>query len=433
VFDSEYKKKFGIRLRELRKQAGLSQEELAIRLDLKKSSSISFFETGRSLPTLEQIFGLAQILDVPMEKLLGPVSDQQIKEACGIWWDVSTPPAGSPYATPDLEAGIELFQLIVKERLSTAEIQQQHEQFRNRSKDELRLLLRIALFSHSIRVANVERDQQREQRLYEKFGLRACIVAKLDGLPTDPVIDGIVRTEAIAYLSATAAIQQLEGVSSVGLLGGGIMSRFVDLVQPVSPKLKNITWVSLMATAGIIAPIGMTANSVIERMVYTQPGAIGYRLPYITPSRRTDDHFKSAQGQEREDLEHARSVLWRAQNVDAAFMGVGALMNLTPEAVPLFKALQQLSADERQRVKGDILLRLVDEDGERVGTAEDQAYNDTFVYSIDFDDLRSLAAKSIIWVVAGEVQKASVIRGALKAQLVNSLVIEPTVADELLN
>lgn len=61
---------FGSAVREIRKQRGLSQEQLAFESDLDRSF-ISLVECGHKQPSLVTIFQLAKALDTTPAKLLG--------------------------------------------------------------------------------------------------------------------------------------------------------------------------------------------------------------------------------------------------------------------------------------------------------------------------------------------------------------------------
>jgi len=65
---SDIKKKFGERLRELRKEKGLAQDELATKAGLN-SSYVGFIERAQRNPTLETISKLASALEVDIEEL----------------------------------------------------------------------------------------------------------------------------------------------------------------------------------------------------------------------------------------------------------------------------------------------------------------------------------------------------------------------------
>ena len=68
---------FGITLRELRKEAGLSQESLALSADLQRNY-VSLIELGRNQPTVTTIFKLAEALDITPSKLI-KLTEEKLK------------------------------------------------------------------------------------------------------------------------------------------------------------------------------------------------------------------------------------------------------------------------------------------------------------------------------------------------------------------
>ena len=65
----ELSKAFGQVLRELRREANLTQEELGLEADLKRTF-ISLLELGQQQPTLQTIFKLSTALDIKASDLL---------------------------------------------------------------------------------------------------------------------------------------------------------------------------------------------------------------------------------------------------------------------------------------------------------------------------------------------------------------------------
>lgn len=57
------KKKLGLKMKELRKRKGLTQEELAELIQMEQNS-ISVMESGRNFPTLGTLEKIAKVLDV---------------------------------------------------------------------------------------------------------------------------------------------------------------------------------------------------------------------------------------------------------------------------------------------------------------------------------------------------------------------------------
>ena len=70
---------FGENLARLRKKAGLSQEELAGKLNLTRQT-VSKWETGQSEPDLASLNRLCQLLDAGPEELLLGISQEERKE-----------------------------------------------------------------------------------------------------------------------------------------------------------------------------------------------------------------------------------------------------------------------------------------------------------------------------------------------------------------
>ncbi|MBQ2251222.1 MAG: helix-turn-helix transcriptional regulator [Lachnospiraceae bacterium] len=65
------------RIRELREQAGLSQSQLAKRLDVTRSS-VNAWEMGLSAPTTQYIVSLTKLFHVSADYILGTESDLSI-------------------------------------------------------------------------------------------------------------------------------------------------------------------------------------------------------------------------------------------------------------------------------------------------------------------------------------------------------------------
>ena len=63
-------KVFSVRLKELRKSAGLTQQQLAEKLNVKQQS-YTRYESGAGEPNLETVALIAKIFDVSADYLLG--------------------------------------------------------------------------------------------------------------------------------------------------------------------------------------------------------------------------------------------------------------------------------------------------------------------------------------------------------------------------
>ncbi len=70
---------FGTRLKELRKVKNLTQQELANKVDLVKSS-ISAYEKGLKYPSVEVLIKLCNCFNVSADYLLGLSDEKEIKK-----------------------------------------------------------------------------------------------------------------------------------------------------------------------------------------------------------------------------------------------------------------------------------------------------------------------------------------------------------------
>ncbi|UOF90845.1 helix-turn-helix domain-containing protein [Fodinisporobacter ferrooxydans] len=61
---------FGARLRELRRNTGVSQKELANHIGVTERA-LRFYETGDREPTIDQLIALAQYFQVSLDYLVG--------------------------------------------------------------------------------------------------------------------------------------------------------------------------------------------------------------------------------------------------------------------------------------------------------------------------------------------------------------------------
>lgn len=63
---------FGLKLKQLRTDKGWTQEELAQKLELAKST-VSHYESGRNEPETKMIIKIAQLFNISVDELLGNV------------------------------------------------------------------------------------------------------------------------------------------------------------------------------------------------------------------------------------------------------------------------------------------------------------------------------------------------------------------------
>ena len=70
----ELAKAFGVVIRELRKEAGLTQEQLGLEADLRRTF-VSLLELGQQQPTLQTIFKLSVALNKKPSEIMAMVEN----------------------------------------------------------------------------------------------------------------------------------------------------------------------------------------------------------------------------------------------------------------------------------------------------------------------------------------------------------------------
>ena len=78
--NQDIRKAFGIRLKELRKQKGWTQKQVANMLDVRYSH-LNKYESGMHIPPIERLIQLADIFEVSLDYLVmgTPIEDTPIK------------------------------------------------------------------------------------------------------------------------------------------------------------------------------------------------------------------------------------------------------------------------------------------------------------------------------------------------------------------
>lgn len=421
-------------LKKIRYEAGLTQEQLAEIIGIGHKS-VSHWENGRNYPNRENLRKLLKAF--PNLHISDELAEESlIRSAGGLHWRINEP-IGWGNESPELRTGIELFKLIVEQQCDWQVINQMPE-YLSVTVTKLRRLLKKALVSKTVELLGVERDVELEGALQKKYGsqLRQCIVAKLS-LPSDLLVDPTLRTEAVAFLGAKEAYSALPNNGKVGLTGGTTIARLVDLIPYASSPLSGLEWVPLVATKPDPLRLATAANTLAARMAHNQPGTKAYFLPFVSADRRGVEYLAQCNGSEAEELKAAHDVLEQARNVAAVFMSVGTPRLRTEEDAYLGLGLPDLlelyaQMLEKEKCVGEVLLYLVNEQGQRCGSPEAQRANDAVTYAINLADLESIAEYGTVWLLSGTPDKASITHAALKGKLANCLVTDSATAQALL-
>jgi len=77
---------FGDRVKELRKQKGMSQEKLAELLFLESKATISSYETNRRMPAADVLAGMAVALETTVDYLLNGETEKNETINQAVWF-----------------------------------------------------------------------------------------------------------------------------------------------------------------------------------------------------------------------------------------------------------------------------------------------------------------------------------------------------------
>lgn len=442
------RKQIAQRLAKARRDVGMTQQEVAKHIGVT-DGTISNWEHGyRQPPNAVYLANLARLYERSSDWLLALVGDlddpfvsrelfsagSKQETGSGLKWRTLIPYSHSQKVVDELSDAIAAFELAVRHQKSLQEIGK-IKQFAAYPESRLKMLIRLALVTGHIQVSDVEENDELANLLKEAYqskqmsrggNLSACFVAKtFRHSANDEFVDAMVRTEAVAFLAAKRTLPYLEAHDHVGISGGITMARFVDYLPPGAAEVRRAKWYPLLVSKPQGRRVGLSANSNITRLLYRQQGVEAFRLSFVddVESRKSDN------------------VLNLARRIEVAFISVGGKHHdpydrfAFLEHGEIASLLGQMTKEEFDNYAGDILLNLVDDHAERIGSDELKSRNDALVHSIGLDGLRSIVARqdATVWIFAAQQEKAPVVNGAIKARYANCLVIDDTVGTELLH
>ncbi|MBW2410394.1 MAG: helix-turn-helix domain-containing protein [Deltaproteobacteria bacterium] len=434
-------KTFGENLKHYRKLKNLTQAELGNRIGIGHGS-ISLWEKGERSPSITHIFRLCKALGCSADKLLGIDVAPLQRRSKNIEWITTFPKSSVLDFTEEIHDGISLFEHIVSDGKDFSSIRELDEKYNNLNPRLVTNKINAALLSKGIEVIHVERDLRREEALKQKYNLLHCVVAKLDDLPLDGIVDVPIKSEAVAFLTVKYCTPLLRGLERVGFTGGYPLARFLNLIPPYHPDLTGISWYSFLATQRhlSVAPMSGSANGLINQLLYRQPHTKGFTMPFINIERRGIEYYKKAKGEEKIELDYANQIKRTAAYVQTGFIAVGdpqtdyQMAEIEAVNPKLSKLFHNLSEQDKNRCKGDLLLRFLDENGNAVGSDDEQYENEAMVFSIELDDLRRMVKnQQNVWILSNKSKKAQIINAVLISKFANCLVIENQTADQLLS
>lgn len=464
-----YDREFGNLVREIRLKKGLLQRQV-----IERASERGFGKqlTLKQLQKIEQgqckiacreahILALSAALDLEASLLpvfymsagLGiPVSnDLQYREVArqiiddspnstlslpnmlstdSVIWSISQLSHLSQEQEQIIERGIEAFELVVDKDKSMPEVLD-HLKL---ELDDVRAAIKCALYSSSLEVTHVARDQELEDLLSQLWPRLKAIVAKVP-----PFDSELIRSEFVAFLAANFAFSQLQNESVVGLGGGHTLIRLAELTQPNPNRFRGTQWLPLMSSFSKNLN-HISANQVVNVLARRHPDTTALYFPNLNlnPSEFGESSFQ--------EIDEA------SNNMKAAFISATYVGRMNSHPTRLFTADGQtepkwdtstLLGKENNQFAGQVLGIFLDSKGNPLGLSSD-AQDTKLGYSFETNPTRAKNTlqklrqtmelrHGRVWIVAACRYKAKAVFTALESGLCNALVIDRELGQQLID
>lgn len=223
--------------------------------------------------------------------------------------------------------------------------------------------------------------------------------------------------DVVAEAAARVFEERVAHLEWFGMSWGMTVDRFVDQVvlEPIHPSLKICPMVG-----GLPSDVGPAGNTSLE-LLANRSGATSFRFesPAVVESRQTWAALATESS--------ITSAVDRAAHVELAFVGIGSFGQHNSRRVIAAMHLsdQESALLASQAPAGDICGRYFDIDGKPLGLPTSER-----VIGITMKDL---AAVPEVWGLAGGVEKAPGVVGALRTGTLDGIVLDEDLARAVLN
>ena len=281
----------------------------------------------------------------------------------------------------------------------------------NVSQSSMSRMLSLARKRGLVRVSVPEyepRCSQTERELRDRFGIDAVVIR------TAPGLKGADLRTALGFFAARVAMRWIDANAIVAVAGGRAMQALIEHMQPEAPE----PGVSIVQAMGNIDSCPGAYDAVeLGRLLAKRWQARFYTLnaPGILPDKETCRQFLQ--------LEQISDVTEQLRSATTTFVGIGTLDNSVFLERKVLKP-QELEVLRAAGAVGEMLGRFFDINGNECDTE----FRDRVV-SLPLADLRDLSR--VVAVVSG-TDRAVAVRSAMRAGLINTLVMDQSGADAIL-
>jgi len=412
---------FGKRLEALRKKKAnelgrrITQAEIAEELKITPAA-YSAWETGRTRPTIEALPQLARIFSISIDDLLGyelgNASSLNSKTEFNLSWSLRRPSLEEPSWK-----GVEAWRLLVQGK----DIETIKSELGAHSQKEVEQYLLGVIYSDTINIDHLARNNEMATQLQQKFGLK-----KVEVISMHP--KWLLRFKYI-ILGEAARLYFKSQVNigwRVGISGGYAVSRLVYALRPGDCESIHVY---PLATSPI-EDAAIEANSLVGALSYRHFGhnVRGYKLPFTSLSNKVGSEISRFQ-------QLSTQILSLAKSVDIAFIGLGDFEHKVVPGNWPEQIAEKFGVDLellRNAAVGDILYHPVNQDGQPVPSEIDNLFR-----SLELEDLRRMVewgeqqGQQVVAIAAGN-QKMRIAYACLKGKYANVFIIDDELAGALL-
>jgi transcriptional regulator with XRE-family HTH domain/DNA-binding transcriptional regulator LsrR (DeoR family) len=415
-------------LRERRKAKGWTQEELGKKLERTKVT-IAEWEGDRSttLPSFEMLEKLSELYDVELETLLGFEADEVTGD---VRWRSVIP--DYPFNMPmraKAEAVVDAFREMLKGQVSLSDLNMQ---FGRLNTDQLAQMLSIALRNGILRIQSVQTDESLADKLFLKLQESKFNIFEVTVVKTQKILIPHITASMVALAAAkqfTPRVVELARETprvNVGMGHGYTMTRIGEMVYSPLMAFNNLEFVPLIASDSIRrVPSSASYNTAIFSRRFFGSGS----LVMEGNLRDTEGRFPQPQDMsmviatarpENPYSQESRSVGNKSAqsmylNDDDGRASQDDTISFRSDAAKGAAAVHEFAGwrlDSDGKIRGDI------------GSKAAGRY--------PFKGLQEISRYSESWLVASGRGKQDSVMAAIRAGLVNKLIIDDEIATHLL-
>ena len=423
---------FGERLRELRSEKSLSQEEMANRLYVSQSKISDWERGGRGFPSGDNIERLIEEFGPHIVQWL--LSLETAYSNGSIDWVENIPHNLDADQQEIVTIGLGLLHAVMLDGYDLPTIKTQPP-FNRHSLSNLYQAFKSVVRKNYLQIIRVHRNNDIEQQLLvsnrqnKSFPyLKEVIVADVDD--TDATL---LLTEFIVHLCIQEVFQKVRGIQSIGVCSGYTMLRLSEQVALNRTLFNSIHWIPLMGYPK--DRISVNSANHIALTLASRYGGTPFRMPFVTYS---------------EDKEEEQKILDEVRSMAMAFITVNGA-GRRAKSYPVGEYLGQMRYsdyfpvgtvqslyDELEKegtqadFSGEILGYMLDHNAHPVGSEEFQQIHRSRVNAIPLSLLSDIASAGHVWLLAAREYKAEPTFMALKNGLASAVIIDNTIARHLL-